>query len=378
MCISISSRSPDCMNLTGSCVTHTDFCKNERTLLRSICDFTDGDCQIKGTNICNMIAQLLIHNSSMWRMCFCSGEEPCSTLQLLASQCFVHFGRVIKSRALQLGQIGMQLASMEGTLHTTNRSCVQEMMLCIQDEVCNRQLVPFVQACSGTPCNISECRQAMKKFYGALPLNVAEMLVFCDCELEDKDCQHVKTTLHSDTCGVQTEALTCLEILDECLGDDLCRQMFDAFLSKCFDTEEDPYFSSDAIDWLNVMDPNLFRGGEQECRTVFVATMGSILQHPCTCNGISSNYLYRCNVLLQTFQRSNFLRYWNKGNVQHLPPQVNDSRFGYLQLHDEFNRNRNRSFAHITDQLLYIFAYLFVVVVILLAVIIILHQQGYS
>lgn len=98
------------------------------------------------------------------------------------------------------------------------------MTLCIQDEVCNRQLVPFVQSCSAPQCEDRLCRLAARRFYSNLPENVAEMLVFCQCVMGDQDCQHFQTMLNSNSCKQDHIAQwNCLEMLDNCTGEKICR-----------------------------------------------------------------------------------------------------------------------------------------------------------
>lgn len=103
-------------------------------------------------------------------------------------------------------------------------SCVQGMTLCIQNESCNRQLVPFVQSCSPPHCEERLCRLAAKQFYSSLPENMAEMVVFCQCEQDDQDCQNFQTMLNSNSCKQDhTSQWNCLEMLDNCTGERICR-----------------------------------------------------------------------------------------------------------------------------------------------------------
>lgn len=86
-------------------------------------------------------------------------------------------------------------------------------------------MVPFVQACSDQECKPHQCRQAMGHFYSTLPHNRAETLVFCECDRDDQECQQMKDSLLSGSCETdESEApWTCLEVLDSCSGDILCR-----------------------------------------------------------------------------------------------------------------------------------------------------------
>ncbi|KAI5108565.1 GDNF family receptor alpha-like [Silurus meridionalis] len=183
------------------------------------------------------------------------------------------------------------------------------MTLCIQDEVCNRQLVPFVQSCSVPQCEERLCRLAARRFYSNLPENMAEMLVFCQCEPDDKDCQNFQTMLNSNSCKQdQIPQWNCLEMLDNCTEEKICRKTFEAFLSKCFGPDDVSFTGHSSTDLLHVMDLDFFVSGNKECRLAFVATMGTILQSPCTCHGLDHHHLYRCNVLRQAIHNRSYFR----------------------------------------------------------------------
>lgn len=105
-------------------------------------------------------------------------------------------------------------------------------------------MVPFVQECNAYQCNPSQCREALRQFYSALPHNVAEKLVFCDCDREDQECQQMKASLHSGSCASDRSQTprTCLEALDSCSEDTLCRLALNIegkALTKCFTAGND-------------------------------------------------------------------------------------------------------------------------------------------
>ncbi|KAI5611569.1 GDNF family receptor alpha-like [Silurus asotus] len=241
------------------------------------------DCQVQSSEDCNVTIEAVLAHS---RECLCTDENPCNILQLLASICYSY------------------------SAPAANVSCVQEMTLCIQDEVCNRQLVPFVQSCSVPQCEERLCRLAARRFYSNLPENMAEMLVFCQCEPDDKDCQNFQTMLNSNSCKQdQIPQWNCLEMLDNCTEENICRKTFEAFLSKCFGPDDVSFTGHSAADLLHVMDLDFFVSGNKECRLAFVATMGTILQSPCTCHGLDHHHLYRCNVLRQAIHNRSYFNH---------------------------------------------------------------------
>ncbi|XP_052006692.1 GDNF family receptor alpha-like [Xyrauchen texanus] len=303
ICINTST-SPDCISHMDACVSPS-FCRNEQVVFRNICDFKDGSCRMTDAKVCNSNLQMMLTRAPLLGECLCSGLDPCSTLQQLYSQCKHHLAQ----KRTELKQEWQTNGHSRYVRHT-NRSCLEEIIACIEDEDCNRQMVPFVQACS-TQCDPSECRQAIGKFYSNLPHDVAESLVFCDCEREDPECQQMKTSIHFGSCisdEMQTP-MTCLEELDSCAGDTLCRQTFNRYLSECFGAVEAPYGEHSTSEWLQHLDPDFFLGEEHECRVAFVATMGSILHNPCTCDGLRHHHQHKCNELQHMFQNKSVFKF---------------------------------------------------------------------
>lgn len=89
------------------------------------------------------------------------------------------------------------------------------------------------------------------------------------------------------------------------------RQIFNKYLSKCFGEEDTAYDSPS--EWLNLINPDIFIGEDLQCRVAFVETMGSILHHPCTCDGLHHHDQYKCNELKQIFQdKSFFSKYFQR------------------------------------------------------------------
>uniref|UniRef100_A0A8C1IWT4 GDNF family receptor alpha like n=2 Tax=Cyprinus carpio TaxID=7962 RepID=A0A8C1IWT4_CYPCA len=293
-----TARSTDCISHMDACVS-PHVCKSEQAVLRNICHFKDGDCHMTDAKVCKATLQMMLSRSPALGQCVCSGTDPCSTLQQLYSQCQHHW------------------------VHHTNRSCLEEIVACLGEKACNSRMVPFVQECNAYQCNPSQCREGLRQFYSALPYNVAEKLVFCDCDREDQECQQMKASLHSGSCVSDQSQTpwTCLEALDSCSEDILCRQIFSRYLSKCFGEKESAYDSTS--EWLSCLDPYFFLGHDLQCRVAFVETMGSILHQPCTCDGLNHHDQYKCNELKHIFQDKSLFR--TKENFRHggESPEIN-------------------------------------------------------
>ncbi|XP_077086431.1 GDNF family receptor alpha-like [Siphateles boraxobius] len=278
-----TSRTTDCTSHLDACVSKR-ICRREQAVLREICDYKDGGWHTTDAKVCNDTLQMMLSRSPALGECVCSGPDPCCALQQLYSQC------------------------QHRLVHHKSRSCLEETKACLGEESCNRRMVPFVQECNAYQCNLSQCRQAMSQFYSALPHDVAERLVFCDCDGEDQECQQMKASLHSGSCAsdLSQTPWTCLEALDRCSGDASCRQIFKRYLAKCFEAEDAAYDSPS--EWLNLINPDIFIGEDLQCRVAFVETMGSILHHPCTCDGLHHHDQYKCNELKQIFQDKSFFK----------------------------------------------------------------------
>lgn len=71
------------------------------------------------------------------------------------------------------------------------------------------------------------------------------------------------------------------------------RERLSLFQSKCWSSaEDDGCRPGDGC--LPLMDPELLLGEEPECRKAFVATLGTVLHHPCSCNGVHNDHALTC------------------------------------------------------------------------------------
>ncbi|XP_043090486.1 GDNF family receptor alpha-like [Puntigrus tetrazona] len=366
------------------------FCQSEQAVLRDICNFKDGGCHMTDAKLCNATLQMMFSRSPALGQCVCSGPDPCSTIEQLYSQCRHHWAP--KNKQLESE---WQASDHKEGVHQTNQSCLEEIVACLGEKSCNSRMVPFVQECNAYQCNPSQCREAVRQFYSTLPHNVAEKLVFCDCDSEDQECQQMKASLHSGSCASdRSETLwTCLEALDSCSEDTLCRQIFSRYLSKCFGEKESEHETTS--EWLSRLDPDFFLGHDLQCRVAFVETMGSILHHPCTCDGLHHHDQYKCNELKHIFQdKSLFTLSGTKGYFRHelntgqQPTSETNTEQQWLSgengQHGQYDessdgqRPNNQSSIKqqwLSDQLFYILLYISaLMVVVLFAVSLILHR----
>uniref|UniRef100_A0A3B4ZPJ1 GDNF/GAS1 domain-containing protein n=1 Tax=Stegastes partitus TaxID=144197 RepID=A0A3B4ZPJ1_9TELE len=249
------------------------------------CVIQDEGCQIKGSEVCNMTIQTILDQFPSLQGCVCAQEEDlCDSIQVLASQCRRKPGAVFS------------VVSKISSYRWNYIFCLPKAIRCVTavDAVCNRHLVPVLQACTKGQCDSQRCQQATQQFYGNMPQNVAEMLVMCECEPSDQSCLQMKTGLQSGTCGDET--WICQETFYQCqfvYNDQLC--ICDRQSSKTVQEEHC------CAQLLHQMDPVLMQGTDSECKMAFLATIGTTLHHPCTCKGVHNDELLTCNIIHDVF-----------------------------------------------------------------------------
>ncbi|XP_070697642.1 GDNF family receptor alpha-like [Pempheris klunzingeri] len=289
----IFSTSPpsDCLAAVNTCMS--DLCKSEQAFNGGICG--DEGCQIKGSEVCNMTIQTALDHFPSLRGCVCAWEEElCDSIQMLATQC--HRKPVAQQRRRSTG-MDWQSSTLSGYVYDGSGSCSDQMKVCVSDPVCNRYLIPVLQACMAEPCDRDHCQQVTEQFYGSMPHNVAEMLVMCKCEASDHGCLHTEAALHSGTCGQET--WICQDRVNQCVDDSNCRDLLKTFQNKCWSPEEAQCSENDLQndECFTQMDPALILGADAECKMAFLATLGTALHYPCTCKGMRNDELVTCAMI---------------------------------------------------------------------------------
>lgn len=67
-----------------------------------LCSNPDGSCQIKVSKVCNMTIHSIVDQYPTVRGCLCAWEEPCTSLELLTSQCLPETGALILSYTVHI------------------------------------------------------------------------------------------------------------------------------------------------------------------------------------------------------------------------------------------------------------------------------------
>ncbi|KAM4591023.1 GDNF family receptor alpha-like isoform 2-T2 [Odontesthes bonariensis] len=307
----------------------SDLCKCERAFYSGNCE--DEGCQIKGSVVCNITIQTALDQFPSLRGCVCAWEEElCDSIQVLASQC-------PRKPAIQQQRSTVMdwKSSSLNIAYRGSGSCVHRIGICVSDSVCNRHLAPVLQACMAEQCESDLCEKETQQFYGNMPQNAAEMLVMCECEASDQSCLLMKTGLQTGRCGDETRI--CQERLDQCVEDSNCRDLLKTLQAKCWSREEaqcsDKNLQRDGC--FTLRDPALILGTCSECRRAFLATLGTVLHHPCTCKGVHSDHLLTCRMIQDVFHnRSHFITFRERSDGASKPHEINGSEHGYTWSHD--------------------------------------------
>ncbi|XP_038152239.1 GDNF family receptor alpha-like isoform X2 [Cyprinodon tularosa] len=315
--VRISTQASGCLASVETCMS--DLCSCERAYIAGNCD----RCQIKGSGGCNLTIQTVLDQFPSLQGCVCTWEvELCDSIQELATQCLQKPG----NQQRRIPVIDWKSSTLVDNAYDRSGSCVDRIGLCVSESVCNRHLTPVLQACMTDRCDSGRCRQEIQQFYGGMPLQCAEMLVMCECDDSDQSCLLMKTGLQSGACGAETRI--CQERLTQCAQDSKCRNLLKTLQVKCWNHDETLCNERNLQEneCFTLKDPALILGANSECKRAFLATLGTVLHHPCTCKGVHNDHLQMCNMILEVFHnRLHFIKLEESSNCTSKSPEINES-----------------------------------------------------
>ncbi|KAM6916228.1 GDNF family receptor alpha-like [Xenentodon cancila] len=324
----ISSPTSDCLAAVDTCMS--DLCKLEKALYAGNCD--DKECQIKSSQVCNLTIQTVMNQLPALRGCVCAWEEElCDSIQVLAKQC--PRMPVIQKKTSKV--MDWPSSNLIDYVYDRAGSCVDRIGVCVSDSVCNKHLTPVIQACEAEQCSSDHCQQETQQFYTSMPQNAAEMLVMCECEASDRSCQLMKTAVQTGTCGEETRI--CQERLAQCVEDANCRNLLQSFQAKCWSPEDagcsERNLSIDEC--FTLKDPALILATRSDCRKAFLATLGTVLHHHCTCKGVHIDHLLACQMIRDVFHnRSHFIAFRESSGCATKPPEIRGSEHAHTWSYD--------------------------------------------
>ncbi|XP_039769755.1 GDNF family receptor alpha-like [Ornithorhynchus anatinus] len=268
-----ASLTTGCLHLRKQCVSAMDGCESAWAVIEDVCNVSGHNCTMKESLNCNLSIQLLADRYPAFKDCLCAEDISCSATNFLGRKCIIKTG-------------------FKGT-----RSCLEVTVACVGDTVCNKQLARFLKDCSthGSLCNMNQCQAAIRFFYQNIPFNIAQMLAFCDCAQSDIPCQQSKEALHSKPCAVNVVPIpSCLNVIRSCRDDELCRQRFETFQSKCW--QDMDKCSDDETCIVTLNKENITCSRNEECREAYIGTLGTYLHVQCTCSTLSLTEEYLCKI----------------------------------------------------------------------------------
>nr|XP_038032992.1 GDNF family receptor alpha-like isoform X1 [Anas platyrhynchos] len=176
------------------------------------------------------------------------------------------------------------LSALSKKAHTANRTCLDVNKDCVEDEVCNKQLSLYLKVCSvSKKCNTEECQAAIRFFYHNMPLEVAQMMIFCDCIQPDESCHRAKELLHGKLCAVTAVPHpSCLNVIHMCEENEFCRKKYKTFQSKCWRHVTKKCYDDEACLETLIKD-DMPCSANAECKAAYISNWGTMLHVECTC-----------------------------------------------------------------------------------------------
>ncbi|XP_054977280.1 GDNF family receptor alpha-like [Sorex araneus] len=296
-----TSPTTDCSDLRERCLSDEHGCKHAWRMIEEACNVSDPGnlCKIMDSAYCDLNIWSFVQTYTQFNDCLCTGALHCTSNKLFGEKC-INKSDKMKEDMFKWNQTTLLYHGVKEI-----QSCLEVAMACVSDVVCNAQLAPYLKACSanGNLCDVKQCQAAIRFFYQNMPFNIAQMLAFCDCAQSDIPCQQSKEALHSKPCAVnRVPPPTCLNVIHSCRNDELCRQRYRVFQSKCWQNVTRQCQEDDiCISTLSKQD--LTCSGSDDCKAAFIGTLGTVLQVQCTCRTITQSEESTCKIFQHMLHR---------------------------------------------------------------------------
>ncbi|RLW12248.1 hypothetical protein DV515_00000784, partial [Chloebia gouldiae] len=179
------------------------------------------------------------------------------------------------------------LSTLSKQVYTTNRSCLDVNRECVEDEVCNKQLSLYLKVCLvNKKCNVEGCQAAIRFFYRNMPFEVAQMMIFCDCIQHDESCHRAKELLQGKPCAVTVVPTpSCLNVIHMCEENELCREKYTTFRSKCWRHVTKKCYNDEAC-LETLLKDDMSCSANADCKAAYVSSWGTMLHMECTCQNL--------------------------------------------------------------------------------------------
>ncbi|NXO74332.1 GFRAL protein, partial [Phainopepla nitens] len=282
-CIS-TVQTTDCLHLREQCVNAGNGCENVWNVVEDACNISvlGNRCKAEDTVECNGIIQVLADEYPEFKKCVCSTDDICNITTLLGKWCSINKDNISVETKLQWG-----LSALSKQGYTANRSCLDVNRECVEDEVCNKQLSLYLKICSvNKKCNVEGCQAAIRFFYQNMPIEVAQMMIFCDCVEHDESCHRAKELLHGKPCVVTVVSPpSCLSVVHMCEENELCRKKYTTFRSKCW-RHVTKQCSNDEACLETLIKDDMPCSANADCKAAYISNWGTMLHRECTCQNL--------------------------------------------------------------------------------------------
>ncbi|NXI39282.1 GFRAL protein, partial [Galbula dea] len=266
-----TTQTADCLHLREQCINAANGCESVWNVLEDVCNISDNlfySCLF-------LLLPLYQQHSKYFTV-----KHDLSLMPLFAS--FFVLDSISRETKLQ-----WSLSGLSKQPYRANRSCLDVNKECVEDEVCNKQLSLYLKVCSvNKKCNMEDCQAAIRFFYGNMPFEVAEMLMFCDCIQSDESCHRAKELLHGVPCTVTAvPPPSCLNIIHICEENELCRKKYTTFLSKCWRHVTKKCYDDKAC-LETLIKGDMPCSANPECKAAYIGNWGTMLRMECTCQNL--------------------------------------------------------------------------------------------
>ncbi|NWZ24539.1 GFRAL protein, partial [Asarcornis scutulata] len=276
-----TAQTTDCLHFSKQCINIANGCESVWSIVEDVCNISvlGNRCKAEDTSGCNRIIQVLADEYPEFKNCVCTIDDSCSVTALLGKQCSTDKENISMETKLQ-----WSLSALSKKAHTANRTCLDVNKDCVEDEVCNKQLSLYLKVCSvSKKCNTEECQAAIRFFYHNMPLEVAQMMIFCDCIQPDESCHRAKELLHGKVCAVKAVPHpSCLNVIHMCEENEFCRKKYKTFQSKCWRQVTKKCYDDEACLETLIKD-DMPCSANAECKAAYISNWGTMLHVECTC-----------------------------------------------------------------------------------------------
>uniref|UniRef100_A0A8B9IKB7 GDNF family receptor alpha like n=1 Tax=Anser cygnoides TaxID=8845 RepID=A0A8B9IKB7_ANSCY len=273
-----TAQTTDCLHFSKQCINVANGCESVWRTVEDVCNISvlGNRCKAEDTSGCNRIIQVLADEYPEFKNCVCTTDDSCSITAFLGKQC-----RIDKEEKLKYNFVTLILT---GFKFLSNRTCLDVNKDCVEDEVCNKQLSLYLKVCSvSKKCNMEECQAAIRFFYHNMPLEVAQMMIFCDCIQPDESCHRAKELLHGKPCAVTAVPHpSCLNVIHMCEENEFCRKKYKTFQSKCWRHVTKKCYDDEACLETLIKD-DMPCSANAECKAAYISNWGTMLRVECTC-----------------------------------------------------------------------------------------------